>query len=410
MNRSNRRERIRGTRNVVRVAAWAVGALLLALLPAESRAQGAGVAMNLDTSIRATGMGGASAGVTWGDPNVWGNVASLSRVSGVRWEHGFTRLVPGLADDVWLRSDRLLVGAYGVGVSLLGIPAVLDGVRLDYGTSTMTDETGTQTGTFSSFETVNGQALAFSLPRILDALAPPKDGAPRLSEVVDLSLGLSRKHTHLERAPRALLGATEATTYDYGVQARFSPLRLLPAPANSGSRNPRDLVLLDLGLGYSVRNSVGGDFVFGNDLRSSRASRMRQAGVAIRLGARMPRLNVPGPLATLLQGCDPLVAVGFASDRDASALIRDFKVSHGGYEITIANVFTLRRGHVSDPLGEIDGPTRGWGLGIPLGPWAGFRYDEGTTPQAFTLPDVTRRGWTVWCDAARVWKDLRAGS
>jgi len=386
------------------------GLFLLALMPVASRAQGAARSMDIDTSIRAAGMGGASAGVTWGDPNVWGNVASLSRVSGVRWEHTFTQLVPGLADDVWLRSNRLLVGAFGVGVSLLGVPAVMDGVYLDYGTSHETDESGTVSGSFSSFETVNGQALAFSLPKTLDALTSSNGGAMHLSDVFDLSLGLSRKRTYVELAPSRLGGTAEATTYDYGVQARFSPLWLLSAPANSGSLDPRDLVLFDLGLGYSMRNAMGGNFVFVANEPSSPATRMRHAGVAMRLGVRMPRLDASGPLATLFEGVDPLVAVGFASDHDACANTRAYKVTHSGYEITIANVFSIRRGHWTDRLGEIDGPTSGWGLGIPLGPWAGFRYDKGTVPQATTLPDVTRRGWTVWCDAVRVWRDLGAGS
>lgn len=407
----NRNSNCKTSCKAIRTAAWAVSALLLALMPVAAWAQGTGRSMDFDTSIRATGMGGASAGVTWGDPNVWGNIASLSRVSGVRWEHGITRLVPGLADDVWLRSDRLLLGAYGVGLGLLGVPAVMDGVRLDYGTSQQTDAAGTLMGEFSSFETVkNGQALAFSLPMILDALAPANGSTRHWSDVVDLSLGLARKRAHLQLAPGGLGGAAEATTYDYGVQARFSPLRLLPAPANSGSLNLRDLALFDLGLGYSMVNGMGGNFVFTSEDQSSPATRMRHAGVAMRLGVRMPRPDASGPLATLLEGFDPLVAAGFASDRDACANTKDYKVTHGGYEITIANVFTLRRGHMSDPLGDIDGPTRGWGIGIPLGPWAGFRYDKGTTPQATTLPDVTRSGWTVWCDAVRVWQDLRAGS
>jgi hypothetical protein len=413
MGRRSCGDGIPGARNAVRTAMWAVGALLLALIPAASRAQGTARSINIDTSIRAAGMGGASAGVTWGDPNVWGNVASLSRMSGARWEHGSTRLVPGLVDDVWLRSDRLHVGAYGVGVSLLGVPAVMDGVRLDYGTSEEVNDAGQVIGRFSSFETVNGQALAFSLPKILDALAPARR-AMHLSEVVDLSLGLSRKRTHVELAPARRSGIAEATTYDYGVQARFSPLSLLPAPANSGSLSLRDLALFDLGLGYSMVNAMGEDFVFAkatpsSPAMSSPATRMRHAGVAMRLGVRVPRSDVSGSLATLLEGFDPLVAVGFASDHDACVNTRDYKVTHGGYEITIANVFTIRRGRRADPLGSDEGPTRGWGIGIPLGPWAGFRYDEGTAPQATTLPDVTRRGWTAWCDAVRVWQDFGSG-
>jgi len=91
-------------------ARLAAVAAFFVLVPQGARAQGSGRSMDIDTSIRAPGMGGVSCGVVWGDPNVWGNVATLAGVSGVRWEHGRTQLVPGLATDVFLRSDRLMVG------------------------------------------------------------------------------------------------------------------------------------------------------------------------------------------------------------------------------------------------------------------------------------------------------------
>ncbi len=419
MKQSNHRSGITGVCNPGRSGVWVVAALLLALIPVASHAQGTGRSMDFDTHVGATGMGGACVGVAWGEPDVWGNVASLSRVSGVRWEHSSTQLVPGLATDVWLRSNRLLVGARGVGVSLLGVPAVLDGVRLDYGTSEATNVNGDVTGTFSSYETVNGQALAVSLPQILDAMAFSPGGATHFSDACDLSLGLARKRTHVQLAPKSMSGTAEATAYDLGVQARFSPLWLLPAPADAGSLKPRDLLLLDLGLGYGALNAMGGKFAFRSDDQSSPATRMRRTGYAVRLGVRMPRPDASGaiagqvgPLALLLEGFDPLMAWVIARDHEVDVDTPAYEVHHQGYEITIANVYTLRRGHWTDRLGDIDGPTSGWGLGIPVGPWGGFRYDKGTMPQAEDsgLPDVTREGWTVWCDAVRVWRDLHAGS
>ena len=409
MCRSNWSTDVVAARSFVRTAAWTVGVLLLALMPAAARAQGTGRSMDFDTSIRSSGMGGASAGVTWGDPNVWGNVASLSRVTGIRWEHSRTQLVPGLATDVWITSNRLLVGASGVGVSLLGIPALQDGVRLDYGTAETTDINGNVTGTFDSFESVNGQAVAVSLPRILDALVSMPAGLQHLPDALDVSLGLARKRTHIQLAPRSLSGIAEGTTYDLGVQARFSPLWLLPAPA--GSLSPRDFLLLDLGLGYSSQNAMGDKFVFSNAAPAVSAARLHRSGTAARLGLRVPPLHgVDRLVATLLEGIDPLVAVGYASDHDDNG--PRYRVDHSGYEITIANVYTYRHGTWSDPLGQVDGPTTGWGLGAPLGPWGGFRYDESTMPQArgADLPDVTRKGWTAWFDVVRVWQDLHIGA
>jgi hypothetical protein len=393
-----------------RLATLALGALLLTLAPVAARAQGAGRSMDFDTSIRSSGMGGASAGVAWGDPNAWGNVASLSRVSGMRWEYSRTQLVPGLATDVWLRTNRMMFGGGGIGVSVLGAPGGTDGVRLDYGISEETDLNGHLQGTFASFETVNGAAIGVSLPGLLSALSPANGALAQISDAFDLSLGISTKRTHIELAPMSLSGVATATTYDLGVQARVSPLFIAAAPSQGGAPALRDLLLLDLGVGYSELNAMGGTFTFLADDASSPATRMHRVGTALRAGLHMPRQTAEDPLAALLAGLDPLVAVSVAYDHDDGG--PHYKVNHTGYEITIANVYTFRHGQWTDRGGEIDGQTTGWGLGVPLGPWAGFRYDKSTVPQASGsgLPDVTRKGWTAWFDMVRVWQDLRIGT
>ena len=86
----------------------------------------------IDTSIRAAAMGGAGAAVMWGEPGVWANPATLAHVSGVGWLTGHTsgagwafpianfRRDP--AGEFAFDSQRLLVGAGGVGFSLMGQP------------------------------------------------------------------------------------------------------------------------------------------------------------------------------------------------------------------------------------------------------------------------------------------------
>src|SRR5262249_57120329 len=59
----------------------------LALAAGSARAQ---FSLNLDTSIRAAGMGGAGAAVTWGEPGVWANPATLAGVRGLGWAAGDT--------------------------------------------------------------------------------------------------------------------------------------------------------------------------------------------------------------------------------------------------------------------------------------------------------------------------------
>jgi hypothetical protein len=81
-----------------------------------------------------------------------------------------------------------------------------------------------------------------------------------------------------------------------------------------------------------------------------------------------------------------------------------------GFEVTLFNVFSLRRGHISDPDGSVHGATTGWSLGYAFAGAVGFRYDHATVPQATDpetgqrFADVHRRAWSVFVDPIR-WLD-----
>ncbi len=385
-----------------------VAAALLAFAPIAAHAQGTGRSMDFETSIRAVGMGVTSCGVTWGDPEAWGNVATLGRVSGVRWEYGHTQLVPDLASDVFLRSERVLVGAYGVGVEFMGDPSGLGHLRLDYGLSTMTDGSGNVIGTFSSYETVAASGIGVSLPRLVDGVLALAGRPSHLADVVDFAGGVAAKRTYMQLAPASQGGAAAADSRDWGLQARLSPLQLLP-PAAAGGLGLRELLVLDLGYGRSVLNASGGQFAFLFGNQSAPPTRMKRSGFAVRAGVNGPWTLRSGS-ARWLAGLSPLFAVGYASDHDdndAGGTGRyAYELDHDGIEVTFANVVTLRHGHYTDRSGEIDGDTSGWGIGVPLGPWAGFRYDHATMPEAAGLSDVKRNGWTAWVDVVRIAADL----
>ena len=53
-----------------------------------------------------------------------------------------------------------------------------------------------------------------------------------------------------------------------------------------------------------------------------------------------------------------------------------------GWELGVANLFYVRRGHVEALYGDIDGDTKGWGLNVQAGRIGGFRYDRAEVPQA----------------------------
>ena len=96
-------------------------------------AQGAAVSMNIDVSSRSAALGGASDALFWGEErNHWANPALLGYEHGIRYEHGYTQLLPGLANFPFT-SDVIKFGGGGVGLVLSGQPFGYGGVNLDYG-------------------------------------------------------------------------------------------------------------------------------------------------------------------------------------------------------------------------------------------------------------------------------------
>ena len=138
----------------------ALGVLALASGGSLSFAQGTGRSMDIDISARSAALGGASTALPWGDLNHWANPALLGYVDGIRYAHGRTQLVPGLAANVIFTTDYVQVGAGGIGVLFSGKPFDKGGVHLDYGLSEGRDENGNFTGTFASYERVKAFVIS----------------------------------------------------------------------------------------------------------------------------------------------------------------------------------------------------------------------------------------------------------
>ncbi len=382
-------------------------AACLFVLAASSRsacAQGTARSMDFETSIRAAGMGGASAGVWWGEPGVWGNASTLANMSGVAWLNGRTQLVPGLATDVRLNSQRLLAGGGGLGVSLMGAP--FDGVgklRLDYGTSQGTDPFGNPTGTFASFEQVEGWGIGLSPVRLFDAVRQlGRGGEPPVRRRFDVALGVQRKHTVVALAPIALSGTAAEDTWDYGASARVS---LLP------DQGPTAPVHLDFSGGFAVLNANDNSFVFINEDAASPASRIRRMGWAVHAALPSPWSGATAsPLRILVAEVHALeVGVAFDAERvSAGGGDPHYNVQRFGVEAMAFGVLTGRFGHISDRTGQIVGNTLGYGLRLPLGPWAAVAYDHASVPQSGGLPDVQRKGWSVNVQPMRIWQSTHA--
>jgi len=384
-----------------------LAALALLLAASTAFAQGTGRSLDIDTSIRAAGMGEASNAVMWGDElNQWSNPAVLGYLRGVHYEYGKTQLVPGLSTQVFLRSNVLKLGGGGFGTHFSGQPGGLGGVKLDYGLSQGTDENGNPTGTFDSFEQIDSWGFGISLARAFESVARLSDHqAPRISRVADVSLGMNFKSLEMSLGPG---GQGSTSTRDRGLLVRVSPLEIAQAS--------RDLPLLfDLSYGWSDLSYDGATLTLPSESAPVPLSRHKREGyaghIALVIPSELRRHWEEHPAGWLLAGLDPLLSFGYAKDHDEITPSLGFVTDGSGTEITVANIYSYRSGHFEDPLGEIDGDTEGWSVGLPIGRVAAVRYDHATIPQATGsgLPDVTREGWSAWFDALRLWKAWKGG-
>lgn len=371
--------------------------LLSAFAVSSAAAQGTARSMDIDGSAISSAMGGASAAVFWSaEPSYWANPALLGYYRGVRYQYARSQLVPGLATDVVLTSDRVTLGAYGVGLEV-------GRTKLDYGPSTWVGPGGEPLGEFESYEEVGTITVGLSASGLVRSIAP---GSPvaALARNLDLAVGFARKDVEVKLGPGA---EAEASGYpcDVGALLRGG----LDLGALGGAAAP---VRLEAGFGVSVLNVNDVEFTFINEDESYPPSRMRRLGGTARLAVGQPPAwsEVAGPAlpVALLRGFDPLISVGVAYDDehvqagDESA--HGYDVTHVGVELTLLNVLSARLGHVTDRTGDIDGATWGVGVGLPIAGVAGARYDYAAYPQSSSLPDVKRHTASVFVDPFALWR------
>jgi hypothetical protein len=170
----------------------------------------------------------------------------------------------------------------------------------------------------------------------------------------------------------------------------------------------KGLQRLDVAYGYSVINANRALFQFPNEDRADPPSRHRRHGLALHAAwdktPKDPHEHFPLPFA---DGMHPWVSAGIAADWasiSAGGQGREFHTSGEGFELICGNVVGVRVGHLRDKVGDIDGVTWGYMVGLPLYGLCGIRYDEAHVPQsqASGLDPQTRREFSAWVDPGAV--------
>ena len=384
---------------------------IVLVAPEAVLAQGGAISLSIDPSIRSAGMGNATTSVFWGaDPNYWANPALLGYHSGLRYEWGSTKLVPSLADDVFFKSSRLTLGAWGAALAVSLHP-----YRLSYGVSEAVDIDGNVFAAFESYEDIGTWGGAISVvefgENVLNQLGV---GLPPLSRYGDVSVGYMHKNVDVFLVPEEVIpdpfgsgsGQAKADTDDFGLLLRATPWNSIDHPFAPWEDAPGLRVDLNFARSWLNYSDAVLDYGTQQDPILQDTRRGFSVRVAVSLPESMRRDFESRGDGWLMELFTPLVSYGRAWDRSEN----DFErvVHHDGWELTVFNVFTLRGGEIDDPEGGIQGSSTGWGVGVQFGDIGGVRWDHATIPQASELPEVSRNGFMVFVDALELSSRLRA--
>lgn len=359
-------------------------------------------------------MGGAGVASHWGgDPDLWANPANIAYQKGLRYSEMKSHLVPDLADDIWLHDEWAVLGGQGFGIYFARGP--IRGAFLDMGSQQATDDSGQVIGSFDSWMKAERAGAGVSLFRLLESMGGRS--APGLSKVFDISAGYVHTEFEDQLAPDEYLqdghgGSGSGTARSYGALARLTPLNTVGDTYASG---PLGGVRLSLAYGMSVLNQSDEMIVHLDADQSDPFPTVHVNGWSVHAQTGFPpalrktfEAMHMGWLATSLT---PLVSFGYAEQLIEPGIMWDeetgdysydhdtrgvFDEESWGWELSVANIWHLRKGHRTSPSGHIDGPTEGQGIGFQLGSLGGVRWDKATAPQATGLDNVDRESWTVW--------------
>jgi len=245
------------------------------------------------------------------------------------------------------------------------------------------------------------------------------DRLPGFLSRLDLAGGIVWKEIEDELAPDQLLqdmqgGSGHARSHDLGLQVGY---RIIDSRGRD--RSPlADFggMMLAVSAGLSTLNAGDDGIVHIDADQSDPLPKMHVQGWALRFETGLPpdwrtAFRTSGH-AWLGDALVPLFSFTYTRQRIEPGILWDEELDEyvyerdscdcnaetgWGWEIGLANVFHLRRGHL-DGTGLIEGDTRGWGLHLPFGRWGGLRYDQATVPQAPGLVDVTRESAGFWID------------
>lgn len=307
---------------------------------AESSAQTAALSLSIPPTGRANGMGQAYVAIADDATATWWNPGGLAFLPKNEASLTYAKLVPGLADDVFI-----MFPAYTTPVKTWGTFGASI-VYLSYGTSEATSSTGENLGTFTSYE-----------------MAPTLSYGTKVIE--GLGLGASFKYVRVQLSPDlpGLPGAGQGSTVAFDLGALY--------------KVKGDLV----NIGLCVQN-LGPSISFIADDRKDPIYRNAKFGVAVNAykGKEISAVLV-GDINQLLVKGEITAADGTTSSKYQKPIYN----FGGEVAYTTEVALALRGGYVHDADGSIKDPTYGFGIGYKM-----FDIDFASIPQAKDPESGTR--------------------
>jgi hypothetical protein len=313
---------------MIRITIVLALALSVLMTAAVARAQSTAGAQSLliTPGARADAMGRAYAAVANDATGTWWNPAALAYIEEKNLSFMHTKLVPGLADDVYyefLGYAQNVPGWGGVGANF---------IYLTYGTSTATDEGGTETGTFTSYEVALSAAAGTEI-------------------LNNLSAGLSVKFVYVSLAPARVTldqqaGNGSTFAVDLGTYYRVPWVPLTAA---------------------AVMQNLGPDIAYIDQSQADPLGRNLKLGLAY-----MVFQDRDMHLLGTFDFNQPLVYTN----------PMEKPIYNVGAEFQYGGLLALRAGYIYDHEGTIEDPTFGVGLG-----YKGFSFDYASVPQSKYLSD-----------------------
>lgn len=299
---------------------------------ADASAQTAALSLSIPPTGRANGMGQAYVAIADDASATWWNPGGLAFLGKKEASLTYAKLVPGLADDVFI-----MFPAYTAPVKTWGTFGASI-VYLSYGTSQATSSTGEDLGTFTSYE-----------------MAPTLSYGTKLGN--DLGIGASFKYVRVQLSPDlpGLSGAGKGSTVAFDIGALYK------IPGNM------------VNVGLAIQN-LGPSISFIADDRSDPIYRNAKLGVAINA------YNKKEFSVVATGDINQLLVQGEITQPDGSVDKRYQKpIYNFGGEVAYNSevALALRGGYVYDADGSIKDPTYGFGIG-----YKSFDIDFASIPQA----------------------------